>query len=128
MGGSVSTGGGSLKSRKAEDTRRNGPLDKLLAAQAHQRRKERKLVPLRIDAKTMILVRPERCTEEYAQEYREIVNQSPPTWNSVVHANSGLGGKVTKKRAKKASKSSATAMSEAFSLDSEPVFGEGIDT
>lgn len=36
---------------------------------ARQREKERRLRPLRIDRRTVILVPPEKCTPEYAAEF-----------------------------------------------------------
>jgi hypothetical protein len=38
---------------------------------AYSRKEQPKLVPLRIDSHTVILVKPEKATPEYAEEYRQ---------------------------------------------------------
>lgn len=53
------------------DTTTNG--SKMYENMAKQREKEKGLVPLRINASIVILVAPDRCNEEYAEEFRRRV-------------------------------------------------------
>lgn len=51
------------------DLWKNTRQDKLGIAMERQREKESNLVPLRIDHKTVIQVTPDKCNEEFRQEW-----------------------------------------------------------
>lgn len=58
------------------DTRVNG--DKVLQAVENQKKREKKLFPLRIDSRTVIYVSKNKCNSEYAQKYKEKIDSRPP--------------------------------------------------
>ena len=43
---------------------------------SYRRKESPKLVPLRLDSHTVILVKPEKATPEYAEEYRQKLNKT----------------------------------------------------
>lgn len=60
-----------------EDTRRNA-LPVTEDVRDVQRRRDLGKVPLKLDSRTVILVRPEDATPEYADRYRARVEGGPP--------------------------------------------------
>lgn len=58
-----------------KSSRKKGDISKNVAGLEErmkmQRDKEKKLVPLRIDEKTVLLMRKSNCNEKYAEEYRK---------------------------------------------------------
>ena len=58
----------SVSEERKLDMNKNG--DKMLHFVEQQKKKEKKLVPLRIDAKTVVLVSAKRATKEYAEKKR----------------------------------------------------------
>lgn len=60
------------------DMNKNG--DKMLHFVEQQKKKEKKLVPLRVDSKTIVLVSAKRATKEYAKKkFAEFTAENPLT-------------------------------------------------
>lgn len=58
----------SVSEERKLDMNKNG--DKMLHFVEQQKKKEKKLVPLRVDSKTVVLVSAKKATKEYAENKR----------------------------------------------------------